>query len=130
MSDANVTKLSEFHDAWFQLILKGCADAEQDMLISRISSIQFGKSDNGMYCHTQIAPFIASVHALFDNIPNDQQSDIENSKEVRDAVYRQLPAPIRNLIQNRREDGQDDTWVTICDVSRRSLTKESKRRPF
>ena len=64
-SDTNVAELSTRHDNWFQLILKGCADAEQLVLVQRIGQIQFPKPLNGTYTHAQIAPFIASLHALF-----------------------------------------------------------------
>ena len=47
----------------------------------------------------------------------EQRERIDGSKEVRDAVYRQLPISLRNLLKNQREhDDEDfeDTWCSIC----------------
>ena len=46
------------------------------------------------------------------------------NNEIRDAVYRQLPTTIRNLIKNQCPHGDDDfsdNWITICDALAKSI---------
>ena len=115
----NIQRLAEYHDAWFALIIESCAESEQLQLVRQIEMIPFPKptSGAGRYTSAQITPYIARLHQLFERFTPEQREKLEESKEVREAVYRQLPLQIRNLLKNQREHAEDDfedTWASIC----------------
>ena len=88
---ANVRTLTEYHDEWFELLIAACAEDEQLQLVRQIANVPFPKPVNGRYTSRQITPFIAELHTLFNRFTEEQRQRIDGSKEVRDAVYRQLP---------------------------------------
>ena len=123
---ANVTALRKFHDEWFEQVLESCAVDQQILLVRQIERIPFPTPARGcqMYSAVEIAPYIAQLHTLFERLPEGLYESMSVNNEIRDAVYRQLPTTIRNLIKNQRPHGDDDfsdNWITICDALAKSI---------
>ena len=126
----NVQQLATFHNDWLELILQGCAASEQLILVRKIQEIDFPTPDGDAYTFKETSPFIARLYKLFQDIPADRRDETEDCKEIREAVYRQIPVPIRNLLRNQRAgDGADDTWVTICEALAKNAHEAERAAP-
>ena len=69
------------------------AEDEQLQLLRQIQAVPFPSPVNGRYTSRQVTPFIAELHTLFKRFTKEQREKFEDSKEVRDAVYRANYSP-------------------------------------